>query len=214
MNPNKYNEDYYERGVATGSSLYSCYRWIPELTIPLAARLVESLHIHRTDRILDFGCAKGFLVKALRLLGYNAYGIDISRYAIESAPVDVQPYLECTESVIMSHMNHWDWVIAKDVLEHLESKALKGILAELAGSTRHLFVAVPLGVDERYNIPSYELDITHEIREPLAWWTQALTKSGFTVSVAKYRMPGVKDNWAKYEKGNGFLVAHTERGKK
>ena len=31
-----FDEDYYERGAETGKSLYSHYRWMPELTIPMS----------------------------------------------------------------------------------------------------------------------------------------------------------------------------------
>ena len=81
----KYDEDYFERGVETGKSLYSNYRWIPELTIPICAELIMQLKIGPEDTILDFGCAKGFIVKALRLLHREAYGVDISEYAIKQA---------------------------------------------------------------------------------------------------------------------------------
>ena len=35
-----FNEDYYERGAETGKSLYSHYRWMPELTIPMCQNIV------------------------------------------------------------------------------------------------------------------------------------------------------------------------------
>ena len=39
--PEYFNEDYYERGAETGKSLYSHYRWMPELTIPMAHHLAR-----------------------------------------------------------------------------------------------------------------------------------------------------------------------------
>lgn len=82
---NLYDQSYYEHGIESGISLYSNYRWLPELTIPLAARIIEYLQIGVEDSILDFGCAKGYLIKAFRLLHRNAYGFDISSYAIDNA---------------------------------------------------------------------------------------------------------------------------------
>ncbi|MBA2320135.1 MAG: class I SAM-dependent methyltransferase [Deltaproteobacteria bacterium] len=43
--------------------------------------------------VLDIGCAKGFLVRHLRELGVDAWGSDVSAYAIESAPDSVKPYV-------------------------------------------------------------------------------------------------------------------------
>jgi len=83
FNENEYfNEDYYERGAETGKSLYSHYRWMPELTIPMAHHIVMYTKLLPKEKILDFGCAKGFTVKALRLMGYKSFGVDVSEYAI------------------------------------------------------------------------------------------------------------------------------------
>jgi ubiquinone/menaquinone biosynthesis C-methylase UbiE len=44
-------------------------------------------------RVLDVGCAKGSFVFAFRKLGVEAYGVDISSYAISCAPAFLQPFL-------------------------------------------------------------------------------------------------------------------------
>ena len=75
---NKYDEDYYENGVQLGISGYANYRWMPSLTIPMAERMIEYLAIKETDKILDFGCAKGFLVKAFTDLGYKCEGVTLA----------------------------------------------------------------------------------------------------------------------------------------
>ena len=56
FNENEYfNEDYYERGAETGKSLYSHYRWMPELTIPMAHHIVLYTKLLPKEKILDFG---------------------------------------------------------------------------------------------------------------------------------------------------------------
>lgn len=52
-------------------------RWIP-----VARDIISHFDLKGGDRILDVGCAKGFLVKDLMALGIDAYGIDISEYAL------------------------------------------------------------------------------------------------------------------------------------
>ena len=44
--------------------------------------IAKDMDLDDNEKVLDFGCAKGFTVKALRLLGYKAYGVDVSEYAI------------------------------------------------------------------------------------------------------------------------------------
>ncbi|MFO0810212.1 MAG: methyltransferase domain-containing protein, partial [Gemmataceae bacterium] len=55
----------------------------------IADRIVSQL---RPTTVLDAGCAKGFLVEALRDRGVEAYGIDISGTAIDEVRPDIRPY--------------------------------------------------------------------------------------------------------------------------
>lgn len=205
-----YDEDYFERGVESGKSLYSNYQWLPELTIPLAHRIIRRLSLIPQNKVLDFGCAKGFLVKALRLLDIDAYGVDISDYALQECDKDVSEYL-LTHSwwESLAAFKDWDLVIAKDVLEHLTEQELDQTLYRFSLITRKLFVVVPLGNGERFTIEAYEHDKTHQLRKPLDWWSGKLTEHFNDVS-ACYGIVGIKDNWFKvHPQGNGFLVAKT-----
>jgi len=49
---------------------------------PVAKDIIEHFNLKPGDRVLDIGCAKGFLVKDLLFLGIDSYGIDISNYAL------------------------------------------------------------------------------------------------------------------------------------
>jgi 2-polyprenyl-3-methyl-5-hydroxy-6-metoxy-1,4-benzoquinol methylase len=71
----KFNKDYYEDGVRKHISGYENYRWMPERSIPEALDIKNNF---KFNTCVDYGCAKGFLVSALRLMGCDAYGEDIS----------------------------------------------------------------------------------------------------------------------------------------
>lgn len=49
---------------------------------PVAKDIVEHFGLKPGDRVLDVGCAKGFLVKDLLALGIDAYGVDVSHYGL------------------------------------------------------------------------------------------------------------------------------------
>lgn len=68
-----------------------------------------------------------------------------------------------------------------------------------------MFVVVPLGDGNKYEVPAYELDKTHIIRENLEWWKDTFENAGFEVVEAKYKVQYIKENWSKWEKGNVFL---------
>jgi SAM-dependent methyltransferase len=200
-----YNEDYFERGIACGISLYDNYRWIPELTIPLAMTLIDHLDIKRTDKVLDIGCAKGYLVKAFRMLYRQAWGIDKSNYAIDKVDPEVIDFcFRCAIGHISYLPDTFQLAIAKDVFEHLTIEELLVVLHNI--HTDRLFVVVPLGEDGKYRVPAYELDKTHLIREDEVWWMSFFEDNDWKVTNFTYRVPGIKDNWAFYSNGNGFFL--------
>lgn len=207
-----FDADYFERGVETGKSLYSNFRWMPELTIPLAADICWQLDIPYGAKILDYGCAKGYLVHALRLLHRAAWGVDASEYAISKAPAEVRRFLWCEAGVKSYSLPHpFDWIIAKDVLEHHYEDELRVALDRFRRIGRNILVIVPLGDGEKYHVPAYERDVTHRLRKPLGWWTDAVKAAGFEDVVGSTKMPHVKANYSAYEEGNGFIVARRDK---
>lgn len=199
-----FDEDYFERGIETGVSLYSSYRWLPELTLPMAHEIIMALGLRKTDAIVDFGAAKGFLVKALRLLKHHAWGVDISDYARVAAPDDVKAFLHPS----LSEFKGIDWVISKDVLEHVPYEKIDGVLREIAHAARRAFIIVPLGDGKRYNAPEYEKDKTHIIREDLMWWSNRFLRAGLHVERASTDMPLIKA--ARCRHSDGFFVLRRE----
>ena len=128
-----YDYDYFERGIETGKSNYQNYRWIPELTIPMAMTIIDLLGIKPGDLILDYGCAKGYLVKALRMLNREAWGCDISGYALMEADADVQPFLSNLNrpDKFLYITKRFKYGICKDVLEHIPVDKLSDLLRVL-----------------------------------------------------------------------------------
>jgi SAM-dependent methyltransferase len=178
-----FGRDYFEDGVEQKISCYENYRWIPELTIPLAHHLIFYLKIGRSSRVLDFGCAKGYLVYAFHLLGHkNTFGVDVSRYALSCAPAEVREYLKLVDSREVNPYKQLDLIIAKDVFEHLSLEELEKTLRHLRGCTDRLFVVVPLGQDGVYESERDNLDVTHKICKCSEWWLTEFELRGFTVA--------------------------------
>lgn len=204
-----YDEDYYERGLETGKSSYQNYRWIPESTIPLAMTIVDFLNIKRGESILDFGCAKGFLVKAFRLLYREAWGVDISPYAIRHVDTETKTYCYKKEGNVLTGSGvhffpqHFDICIAKDVLEHVQDigHALKWIPA------RKLFVVVPLGRNGKFFAPANGMDKSHCNCWDLDTWKEVIENYSWRCVDRRLHMAGIKDSYYdKYPKAHGFLT--------
>ncbi len=206
-----YDADYYERGVESGKSCYSNYRWLPELTIPMAMVLIDTLGIHPGQKVLDFGCAKGFVTKALRMLRRDAFGVDISTYALSQATEDIRPYLTLIDNFHSYASTHrFTHGIAKDVLEHVPYEIIDQTVSDLALASDQLLVVVPLGhttpAGNRYVIEAYERDVTHVIREDALWWNELLCRH-FGDVTWRHHISGLKDNWQSvHQQGNAAFI--------
>lgn len=176
---------------------------MPELTVPMVCAMVSHLGITPDDSVLDFGCARGYVVKALRQEGYCAYGFDVSEWATKNAHPDISNYI--TRSPEVAFRQRYDWVIVKDVLEHVDD-LFKTVDTLMGVAHKGLFAVVPLAHGDRYDVADYELDSTHIHRNPLKWWVGQFHRPGWATT-GQYRVRGVKDNYAQYPTGNGFITA-------
>ena len=211
FNENEYfNEDYYERGAETGKSLYSHYRWIPELTIPMCHHIARYMNLGDDDKVLDFGCAKGFTVKGLRLLGYKAYGVDVSEYAISQIEEGTRKWcgvIKPQEPLVCAE-GGYDWILCKDILEHIPYDKIDEQLKVLRKGGKKIMAMIPLGDGKKYIIESYEHDKSHFIREDVLWWHDRFESAGFHVNISTKDMGPFKKNWQKVDNhGNCLIVA-------
>jgi SAM-dependent methyltransferase len=206
---NIFDKDYFENGVITGKSGYVNYRWMPELTIKMAHNLIKHLDLKEKDRVLDYGCAKGFLVKALRILDINAFGCDISKYAIDMVDPEVRRACRLVKSNrTIPFENKFDWIISKDVLEHIKENDIDIFLKNAYKATDHMFHIIPLANKQgEFIIPEYELDGTHILKKDLEWWVKKFKSKKWKIASSSYKVKGIKDNWtSRYEKGNAFFI--------
>ena len=81
----QYGQEYFDGAREYGYGGYSYDgRWVL-----VAADIVEHFGLEAGARVLDVGCAKGFLVKDLVDQGIDAFGVDVSEYALLNCMPDV-----------------------------------------------------------------------------------------------------------------------------
>jgi SAM-dependent methyltransferase len=87
----RFSREYFdgERTQGYGGYRYDG-RWVP-----IARRMIEYYSLHAGDRVLDVGCAKGFLLHDFRQVLPELWvaGLDVSEYALDHAMDDVRPYV-------------------------------------------------------------------------------------------------------------------------
>jgi len=123
----------------------------------------------RPCTVLDVGCAMGFLVEALRQRGAEAFGVDVSEYAIQNVHPAIQPYC-WLGSVTKPFPQRYDLIVCVEVLEHLPHREAEQAVENLC---RHsddvLFSSTPLDYKEatHFNVQSPE------------YWAELFARQGF-----------------------------------
>ena len=194
----QFTKDYYEDGVRKHISGYEDYKWMPTRSIPEALDIQSNFEF---KTCVDYGCAKGFLVNALRIVGCDAWGEDISEYAVENCHPNVRDY------VSLPNDKTYDLLICKDVLEHVEVEDIPSVLQKFKKKSKQFFFVIPLGDDDRFRIREYEVDITHVTKKDEEWWIKMFESQGMELVKFSYSLGSIKEKWIEpYPHGNGFFI--------
>ena len=147
--------------------------------------------------VLDAGCAYGYLVKALRNLGVDAYGIDISEHAISKADKDIQPFVAAhsiTEKLPSDFPKKFDLVITIEVLEHISPEDGKQAIKLLCSyADTIIFTSSPDDIVDRFHLNVQQSE----------YWAKEFARNCFyrdLIQSAEYICP-----WAMiFRKGGSF----------
>lgn len=193
-----FDRDYYEDGIRKNISGYENYKWMPTRSIPEALDIIKKFDF---ETCVDYGCAKGYLVHALRILGRQAYGEDISEYAVQNCHPKVKEYVSTpTENI-------FDLLICKDVLEHVQVEDIPGVLQKFKKKSNQFFFTIPLGDYDRFRIREYEVDVTHVTKKDEEWWINIFRDNGFILKEFSYSLGSIKEKWIHdFPYGNGFFI--------
>jgi hypothetical protein len=122
---------------------------------------------------LDAGCAMGFLVEALHDRGVEAYGLDVSEYAIQQVREDIKPYCQ-VGSLTQPLARRYDLITCIEVLEHMPPAESEQAIAHLcATSDDILFSSTPFDYKEA----------THFNVQPPDYWAYQFALQGFVRDV-------------------------------
>lgn len=208
-----YDKDYFETTKKRCAPQYN-----KETIYPIMMQIAQFLNNkYKPVKILDIGCAKGFLVKAFLDLGVEVWGVDISKYAVEESPRNIRERLKVAniEVEIPFLNNFFDLVTAIDIIEHLSSptKALKEIHRILLPKGRVCIVTITP------NFNKIACDISHVNVHNARYWKKMFRDSGFKtrlispVNISIYKRGPIKSTikkslwWLKYN----FHIIKDER---
>ena len=131
----------------------------------MAERLVSDIH---PSTVLDAGCAMGFLVEALRDRGVDAYGIDVSVYALEQVRTDIRPF--CTLASVNDPLGRrYDLITCIETLEHLPPLESEKAVANLCAHTDDVVFS---------STPSNFKEATHHNVRGVEYWAELFARHG------------------------------------
>lgn len=174
-----YDADYFERGLKSNWDRGYSWALFRGLFEDAAAYLAETFPEART--FLDVGCAKGFLVRALRERGLEGWGLDHSAWAISQAEATTQPFLQLADAASANYQQQFDIVVAMSVLESLTEEQIRAFLPRARGWARQALWATIPTVDQA--VPdrraSGDRDLSHITMRPRAWWRERFAEAGW-----------------------------------
>lgn len=154
-------------------------RWLP-----IAEDMIAHWDLRAGMRVLDIGCAKGFLVKDLMksCRGLEAFGLDISEYALQNCEPESTGRLIRGNAKALPFANQsFDAVICINTLHNLERDECVAALKEIERVTRRSRAYVQI---DSYRSPE-ERDLfldwaltpyTHDYPEG---WRQIFSEAGY-----------------------------------
>jgi len=132
----------------------------------MAAQIVAKL---APRRVLDAGCAWGLLVEFLRRHGVDAWGIDISSYAISQVRDEFQPF--CRVASLTEPLgDRFDLITCIEVLEHLSPSDARLAAQRIAEATDTILFS---STTDDFNEP------THCNVQPVIAWLDMFSELGF-----------------------------------
>jgi 2-polyprenyl-3-methyl-5-hydroxy-6-metoxy-1,4-benzoquinol methylase len=172
-----FDEQYFELGIK--SNWDEGYQWprFEALFRDTASFLGEIFPGVRS--FLDAGCAKGFLVKALREKGYDAHGFDFSPWAINHAEPAARPWLTLAGADQYTPEAPCDVLLAFHLLAHLSEQQAADFLKRARAWTRVGVLAVTPLWESVTTDKADDRDLSHITRRPRAWWHQLFLNAGW-----------------------------------
>jgi predicted SAM-dependent methyltransferase len=154
-----FDEEYFTAGT-TGYKGYEDF--------PINEYKVEKILRCKPKSVLEVGCANGFIVEKLNSLGIPAWGIDVSKYAVENRAhpnviegdvLDI-PFKDC----------YFDFVYSSDMLEHVPEDQVKTAIDEMRRVANRGLLEIT------YEKTPMDIDDTHVTMKPYEWWRDRVPK--------------------------------------
>ncbi len=163
---------------------YGGYTYNKKYWYSVARDIIEFYGLKDGDKVLDVGCAKGFLLHDLKmnLPGLQVFGVDISQYAIDQSIDLVKENLPVTNAASLPFPDgEFDLVISVNTLSELDDRNCRKALREIRRvSKRFAFVTVSTWNNEEERQNLLQWNVTGLSNHSKADWLKMFAEEGYT----------------------------------
>ena len=163
---------------------YGGYEYHPRFWQATVRRFQEYYGLAGNVKVLDIGCAKGFMLHDFKEMSpeLTVAGIDISEYAIESSIDTVRQYLEVGNAKSLPFPDDsFDLVISINTVHNLPEKDCRKALREIERVSRgHSFITVDAWRTEKEREQMLKWNLTALTYMHVAQWEKLFREVGYT----------------------------------
>lgn len=177
----KFGKDFFDGDRSVG---YGGFKYMEKFWRPVVPTFANFYNIKDGFKILDVGCAKGFMLYDFFKYNQNLdlKGIDISQYAIDNAVPEVKNSLLVADAKKLPFDdNTFDLVISINTIHNLELRDCKKALKEIQRvSKKYSFITVDAYKSDDEKDRMFKWNLTAKTILSVEEWITVFNKTGYT----------------------------------
>ena len=176
----KFDKDFFDGGREFG---YGGFSYNPRYWSEVVKDFSNYYNLNDESKILDVGCAKGFMLYDFYKLNPNLdlHGIDISKYAIDNSVPEIKNKLQVANATKLPYEdNFFDLVIAINTVHNLDKDECEIALKEISRvSKKNAFITVDAFNNEDEKKRMYAWNLTAKTIMSIKDWKKFFSDSKY-----------------------------------
>lgn len=176
----KFGKDFFDGDRQYG---YGGFNYNPKYWSEVVKDFANHYKLSNDSKILDVGCAKGFMLYDFQKLNknFNLHGIDISEYAIQNSIMDIRDKLKVGDAKVLPYEdNAFDLVISINTIHNLEPEECSISLKEISRVSKgNAFITVDAFNNDYEKERMYAWNLTAKTIMSVDEWIKFFKKTDY-----------------------------------
>lgn len=146
-----------------------------------AEAIADFFQLDPAAKILEVGCAKGFVLAEFFKLGFDVTGIDLSRYCVDNCFPDLHGKIHCGRAVDFDFPeDHFDLIICKEMLPHVDEEEALETVARIERWAKQSLIVIQCISSQKIAEKFFFWDATHKLALTEDQWNDLLHQAGYS----------------------------------